>query len=271
MDSPLAGRRIAVPETRQLDVLTRLLEARGARVLACPLVAIHDPPDFGDVDQWLASACGDGLDELVLLTGEGLRRLHARAEAVRLAGSFRELLAGCRTITRGPKPAAALRELGLKPTLAADTPTSEGVVATLRGLDLAGQRIGVQYYGNRPVPVLAEFLAASGAEVLSVFPYRYADEAEDARVAGLIEALMAGQVDAITFTSSPQVRRLFSVAKALGREAGLVDALAACCVVAVGPVVADALTGRGVAVTVSPADSFFIKPMVRAMEGYWSG
>jgi len=44
-DAALAGRSIAVPETRQRDVLTGLLERRGARVLRCPLVGIHDAAD----------------------------------------------------------------------------------------------------------------------------------------------------------------------------------------------------------------------------------
>lgn len=269
MQQPLAGRTVAVPETRLLDVLSRLLEARGARVLACPLVAIHDPEDFGDVDRWLGAVCEDGLDDLVLLTGEGLRRLLRRAEALRLRNSFRDALAACRTVTRGPKPAAALREIGLKPVLAATTPTSQGVIECLRGESLQGRSVGVQYYGTEPVDELAAFLAAQAGEVLPVFPYRYADEAEDRRVDALIDALVAGEVDAITFTSSPQVRRLYAVARRGEREAALDAALAACCVVAVGPVVADTLRARGVAVTVSPEGSFFIKPMISALVAHW--
>ena len=39
---PLAGRTIAVPETRELEVFATLLERRGATVLRCPLVSIRD-------------------------------------------------------------------------------------------------------------------------------------------------------------------------------------------------------------------------------------
>ena len=38
---PLAGRVIAVAETRELDVFAALLERRGARVLRYPLVQHH--------------------------------------------------------------------------------------------------------------------------------------------------------------------------------------------------------------------------------------
>src|SRR5256885_8420178 len=42
---PLAGRTIAVPETRELEVFAAMLERRGASVVRCPLVAIRDAPD----------------------------------------------------------------------------------------------------------------------------------------------------------------------------------------------------------------------------------
>jgi len=42
---PLAGRTVAVPETRELEVFAAMLERRGASVVRCPLVAIHDAPD----------------------------------------------------------------------------------------------------------------------------------------------------------------------------------------------------------------------------------
>ena len=42
---PLAGRTVAVPETRELEVFAAMLERRGATVLRCPLVTIRDAPD----------------------------------------------------------------------------------------------------------------------------------------------------------------------------------------------------------------------------------
>ena len=45
MSVALAGRRIAVAETRELDVFAQMLERHGANVVRCPLVAIQDVPD----------------------------------------------------------------------------------------------------------------------------------------------------------------------------------------------------------------------------------
>ena len=44
-ERPLAGRRIALVEHRELDRLGRMLEELGAETLRCPLVAIADTPD----------------------------------------------------------------------------------------------------------------------------------------------------------------------------------------------------------------------------------
>jgi uroporphyrinogen-III synthase len=44
MSGPLANRRIALAECRELDLLARMLEREGAEAARCPLVAIRDAP-----------------------------------------------------------------------------------------------------------------------------------------------------------------------------------------------------------------------------------
>src|SRR3979490_1626513 len=78
MDSqPLAGRTIAVPETREIEVFAAMLERRGATVVRCPMVAIRDAPDPAPVLQWSRGFARGACDDLILLTGEGLRRILA--------------------------------------------------------------------------------------------------------------------------------------------------------------------------------------------------
>ena len=107
----LTGRTIAVPETRELDVFSSMLERRGATVLRCPLVTILDAPDPQPILQWLREFNGGACDDLILLTGEGLRRLLACIDKHEpaLRDPFVQRLAAVRKITRGPKPARALR------------------------------------------------------------------------------------------------------------------------------------------------------------------
>ena len=98
------------------------------------------------------------------------------------------------------------------------------------------------------------------------FEWDLADEAEDAAVAALVGELVAGQVDAIAFTSSPQIDRLLEVAKSQGQDAALRRALGGLIVAAIGPVVAEALTAKGIKPQVVPSGQFFMKPLVAALE-----
>lgn len=262
-DRPLQNRRIAVPESRELDVFATLLERRGASVLRCPLVDIRDAPDSGPVLEWLCTFCAGGCDDLLLFTGEGLRRLLSVIEhqAPELHESFVAQLSTVRIIARGPKPGRVLRELGLKPTLVADPATTPGMIALLQTLDLNGRRVGVQLYGTEPNTLMMDFLAGAGAQALPVWPYVYADAAADAEVLALIEAMQQGQVDAIAFTSLQQVERLFRLTK----PDRLKQALGRTVVAAIGPVVADALRTHGVEPQVVPEESYYLKPLTQAL------
>lgn len=266
-EQPLAGLRIAIPETRQLDVLAQMLERRGAIPWRCPLVSILDSPDNAAVEQWLEQFSNGAMDELVLMTGEGLRRLADFAERAGLREAFIARLGQVPVITRGPKPGNALRELGLKPTGLAAKPTTEGMIETLSQRALKGLTVGVQLYGEEPNYRLTDFIASQGARVMTVAPYVYASETEDAQVQSLIRALLEGRLDAMAFTSQPQIRRLLKVAAAMEQEEALRESLNRMTVIAVGPVVRDRLEESGITVDVMPEESYFMKPMVRALIG----
>jgi uroporphyrinogen-III synthase len=170
---PLAGRTIAVPESREIEVFASLLERRGACVIRCPLVAIRDAPDPGPVLDWSRRLAAGAFDDLILLTGEGLRRIISCLERHEpaLKAQFVAALDRVRKITRGPKPAKVLRELGMKPEIAAERPTTDGVIASLHGLDLRSRSMGVQLYGIDPNRPLVDFLESAGAVVSTVAPY----------------------------------------------------------------------------------------------------
>src|ERR1051325_9519344 len=210
---PLAGRVIALPETRELDRLATLLEAEGARAWRCPLVTILDTPDVGPVEAWVRDLAAGKFDDLIFLTGEGLRRLLAVAGRLGVREEAVAALGGTRKITRGPKPARALKEVGLSSDMAAAVPTSEGVRDELATLELRGQRVGLQLYGQEPNLPLCTFLESKGAEVYPVAPYVYAPASDAAKIVELVEGMAAGKVDAIAFTSASQIDRLFEVVR----------------------------------------------------------
>src|SRR3569833_848632 len=142
----LQGRTIALPETRELDLFARLLESRGATTLRCPLISILDAPDQGPVLEWLRRCVASELDDLILLTGEGLRRLLGLAGRAGFEEAFVHRLGEMRMITRGPNPARVLRVLGLASDLAAAAPTTEGGGAGRRPRGRRGRRGGGRVY-----------------------------------------------------------------------------------------------------------------------------
>jgi uroporphyrinogen-III synthase len=266
---PLKDRVIAIPETREVEIFAAMLERRGATVVRCPMVAILDAPDPAPVLEWSRQFASGACDDLILLTGEGLRRILACIERNEpaLKDSFVQALGPVRKITRGPKPARALRELGFKPDIAAEVPTTEGVINSLRSQDLTGRRIGLQLYGTEPNRPLVDFLEQAGATVSVVAPYVYADAADDQAVLNLIARLEAREIDAVAFTSTPQVERLFAIAPVERVSKALSNTVVA----AVGPVVSETLRKRGIQARVMPEESFFLKPLTSELEEALAG
>lgn len=264
-DAPLRDWVIAVPESRQLDVLTDMLEVRGATVLRCPMVAIHDSPDEAGIKQWLQTFCTRDFDDFIILTGEGIRRLSGFAERFGMTEQWIDALAKVRKIARGPKPGSALRPFSLKPEMLAAEPTTDGVIATLDAEDLSGRKIAVQLYGEERNEKLQSFLTAKGAEISTVAPYIYASDTEATEVSRLIDAIVDQQLDILIFTSVVQVKRLLAVARLEQREPVLLTALRRTNIAAIGPIVEAMLRELDLPVTVVPDDKFFMKPLVRKL------
>jgi uroporphyrinogen-III synthase len=261
----LAGRVVAVPEARQLDVLAGLLERRGASVLRCPLVDILDSPDEQNVIEWIERLIATPTDLVVFYTGEGVRRLVGFAQRAKLDVPFVAALARTPKLTRGPKPKRALGEHGLAPEHTAAEPTTAGLVATAPDIATPLGRVAIQLYSGAQDRQLIEHFEQRGVDVDCVAPYVYASAADDDRVAALIGELAAGRVDAIAFTSTAQVQRLAEVAQKRQLEASLQAGLALTKVAAIGPVVATELANDGIRVDTMPTDSYSMKPLVTSI------
>lgn len=265
MSSTLEGCRVALAEGRQLDELADLLSAEGAIPLRHPLVGILDAPDQGAVVAWIKGVLADPVHLLIFFTGEGVQRLLHAADRNELRAAFLEALRKTSILTRGPKPVRALKTVGVTPQHVAAPPTTEGVIAALEKIALEGQTVGVQLYGGEN-PTLAAYLKTRKADVRSVVPYVYAPASDAMRVTELISDMAAGKVDAICFTSSPQVARLIEVATEKGMLPALATGMNKVCVAAVGPVVAATLKELQFRVDVCPEQGFVMKNLVQQMK-----
>jgi hypothetical protein len=172
-DGALAGLDVVAFEARRAAELGRMLERHGARVRSAPALRearCRPSPRIAELARALDA--GD-VAALVLLTGVGTRALAPlprAGRAPRSRGSF----ARTRIVARGPKPLAALRELGIEGAVAVPTPnTWRGGARDARRPGLpAGGLVAVQEYGGPPTDLLAG-LAARRHPTLSVSVYRW--------------------------------------------------------------------------------------------------
>jgi uroporphyrinogen-III synthase len=158
-------------------------------------------------------------------------------------------LAKVRVAARGPKPAAALRELGVTIHVTAPEPnTWHELIAALDrefpATALRGLRVAVQEYGKSSVELLAA-LRDRGAVVNAVPVYRWAlpDDVEPLRSA--IRALAVGGIGVVLFTTSVQIAHLFQVAEEMHAVEPLREALGKCAIASIGPTTSEELKERG--------------------------
>ena len=266
MADRLKGYRILILETREEAQFSRLLAEQGADVVQCPMFTIHDAPDPAPIEAWIRRFIENPREDLVLTTGEGLRRLMKVARRIEVDRDFIAALGKARKFARGPKPGRALREIGLEPEMTTEKPTSEGIAEMLARVDLAGHRVGLQLYPDKDHSALIGAITAQGAEVDTVAPYVYDAQAADTNIVTAIDEMAQGRIDAIALTSSGQVRRLIEVARAHHCENRLREALKHTPIASVGPVVSDELKSHGLRTDIYPAnEAYFMKPLISAM------
>ncbi|MDX6584814.1 MAG: uroporphyrinogen-III synthase, partial [Solirubrobacterales bacterium] len=228
--------------------------------------AIHDAPDPKPIEAWIMRFIDKPFDDLVLMTGEGLRRIMKVVHRMDVEQAFIAAVGMARKYARGPKPGRALREIGLEPQVTTEKPTSEGIAEMLSRVDLRGHRVGLQLYPDRDHSVLIGAITAQGGAVDTVLPYVYDAQAAEANIVTAIEEMALARIDAIALTSSGQVRRLFEVAQAHRCEARLREGLTHTPIASVGPVVSEELKSHGLRADITPAnDAFFMKPLISAM------
>jgi uroporphyrinogen-III synthase len=250
----LGGKVVAYVEARMQSEMGALVERHGGVPLAAPVLQEVYNTDTPEVTALIDDLCGGRVDIAVLQTGVGTRALF---EAADTQGRLPELLAaleGMTVIARSPKPAAVLRRNRVRIDLMPPEPfTSEDLIVSIDGIDLSGREVAVQAYGG-PNNLLTRTLRERGASVREVALYGWGLPDDLAPVRDLIRRLDAGEVDAVAFTSQPQVSNLLAIAAMSGQEAKLRRSLNSgeVLVASVGPVCTRRLQQNGLKVDVEP-------------------
>ncbi|MGY1814983.1 uroporphyrinogen-III synthase [Blastococcus sp. SYSU D00820] len=244
---PLAGYTVAVTAARRKEELGALLDRRGARVVHAPAIRIVPLADDAELVAATRAVLAAPVDLVIATTGVGFRGWLEAADAWDLP--LVQHLSGARVLARGPKARGAIRGGGLVDAWSPESESSAEVLEhLLSGAEgpLAGRRIAVQLHGD-PLPDLVSGLRTTGAEVLTVPVYRWVPPEDVTPVHRLVRSVVAGGVDAVTFTSAPAAASLLQIAEELGERDRLVAAMRGrVLAVAVGPVTAAPLEAAGI-------------------------
>lgn len=241
-------------EARRTAELDSLIARHGGMPWSAPALS-EVPINPREAERATLRALVSGaFDIVVLLTGVGTRRLF---EEVASLGGLDDAVAGLRRSTlvaRGPKPVPVLRTHGLKATCIAPEPhTTIELLATLDSLALTDRRVLVLAAGESAEEPSAT-LRARGAGVTELQLYKWGLSPPDAaRIDETLDAIIAGAIDAVLFTTQVQVRHVFEVASQRASTDALLSALREHVLIgAVGPTVEDALAQFGLQADVVP-------------------
>jgi uroporphyrinogen-III synthase len=238
---------VGVTAHRRADEQAELLQRRGASVLQGPVVRTLPFGDDRPLREATDALLADPPDTVVATTGIGIRSWFGAAESWGLDRELVAVLATARRVARGPKARAALATVGLPSH--ADEPSErlDALVEALVDDGVGGQRIALQLFGE-DIPWAVDRLRRAGADVIAVPIYRWTPAADLDPARRVLRELLAGQLDAVTFTSSAAVRSFAALAESCEQGPPLRSVLSGPALpVCVGPVTAEAALAAGFA------------------------
>ena len=245
------GLRVLSFESRRAAEMAELIRRQGGEPFLAPAVREAPVDDDAGLFRFAERLFAGEFDMFLFLTGVGVRQM-SRALAARYGeAAFGDSLRRLTVVARGPKPTAALRELGVAPALVAPEPnTWREVVSAIQ--DRPERRIAIQEYG-RPNPELVEALRARGAEVTPVRVYRYTlpHDLEPLREAA--RGLSEGRFQLALFTTAAQIGNLLHIARELGLEQEALRGLRAAFIGSIGPTTTEALEEFGLRPAFEPS------------------
>jgi uroporphyrinogen-III synthase len=223
------------------------MERLGVEVLIFPLLRTQ-PEDTGALRALTELMIKDPPTYLLANTGYGMRTWLALTSEWGLQDALvTSLHANTAIAARGAKALGEMRKVGLDAWYKAPTETLEEVVTRLGAEDLNGVSVAVQLHGEAPGPVL-QALEQTGARLVYLPVYKMGDAGEPATIE-LVDHIVEGVVDLVTFTAAPQVQALVSIARARATLEPVINAFNCKGVVAacIGPVCAGAARHEGIA------------------------
>lgn len=248
------GLSVLALESRRAREIAKLIENLGGVAIVAPSVKEVVLESNQEALEFARNLTAGLVDVVVFTTGVGVRALVSAVESVCSREELARRLNSIVVVARGPKPTAALRELGVTVSLIVPEPNTWRELLSIldqnkETFPVAGRRVAIQEYGVTN-PELSTGLTERGAIVTLVNVYQWALPEDLALLEQAIEAIMRGDVHVLLVASSVQIRHLFEVAKQMKKADLLHEALSQVVITSVGPLTSEELRGRGLSVDI---------------------
>jgi uroporphyrinogen-III synthase len=263
--------RVLSFESRRAAEMRSLIERHGGQATVAPslreIPLEENTAAFHFADELLAGRT----DVVIFMTGVGARALAEAVETRHNRAEFLQALERPVTIVRGPKPTSVLNEWGVRiDHRAAEPNTWRELLAVIdAGVEVRDRTVAVQEYGE-PNDEFYAALAERGARVQPVPVYRWALPEDTAPLEQAVRSTLAGEFDALLFTSAQQVRNVLEVARRHGLDDQWRQAAARCVVASIGPTCSEALAEQGLPVHVEaspPKMGQLVRAALEAVRG----
>jgi uroporphyrinogen-III synthase len=210
------GLRVLSFESRMGAEMARLIQRHNGHPLV--VSALREIPiplqDNSAVFRFGVKLILNQLDILILMTGVGTKALLEILQTRYPLAEIIDALKKTIIVTRGPKPLAVLKTLGVEANITVPEPnTWHDVIATLDYYrPVQGLKIAIQEYGVSK-PDMIQDLQKRGADVFSVPVYRWALPEDTAPLHSAITEVVNGTIDAMVITNAAQVDHVMQLAE----------------------------------------------------------
>ncbi|KZE63528.1 uroporphyrinogen-III synthase [Paenibacillus jamilae] len=252
MAQRMTGKRVALAGPRKAEEMALLVMKMGGEPVERPAqgtVFLDDIELRNAVVSWVKNPP----DWYIFTTGMGLDALFDMAEDMGVAEQIIELLQSSNIAARGYKTVNGLKKRGFTPAVRDEDGSLIGLTRAFVPYDLKGKEVLLQLHGD-PAPRLVEWLNEQGAVTRQVLPYKHIPP-EEAKLQALLDDVIQRKIDAVTFTSGPQIRFLAQYAREQNRIGDLLEAFREDVIaVSVGKVTAQSILEEGIERIVFPTE-----------------
>lgn len=245
------GARVLSLESRRAGEMSTLIRKQGGEPFVAPSMREVEFDQHEEAFEFGRRLLAEEFGAVILLTGVGTRLLWKTLLTRFAEDDLKTALARATIVVRGPKPSAAVREIGLAPQVQVPEPNTWREL--LEAMRPRGEtRVAIQEYGKSNTSLI-DGLRGQGRDVFTVRIYRWGLPDDTAPLREAAARLARREFDIVLLTTSMQVVNLMKIAEEAGIEQPVLDGLRAARIASIGPTTTETLEEYGLKADFEPS------------------